>query len=224
MFQRSFFCHCYLTHFYIILLSLPRSSLFSLYLLWAFSSSVTADLHIILSHSVDRWFERRGRSANSFNEQHRLLETNILHYCKCMIIRIEMDAMFSSDDIGQTLEIHEMLPTTCTAAFSASVCLRGRTIGKERNKMLLKSYWWLLSPCLYLCCVNLRQQNPIHGAVSLFHSCLTTYAHTQRKCKWRCIAWGFWHLNIQNCVWGDNTVTERECCALIEYSHLLDYW
>lgn len=220
MFQRSFFCHCYLTHFYIILLSLPRSSLFLLYLLWAFSSSVTADLHVVLSHSVDRWFERCGQSANSFNEQHRLLETNILHYCKC--IRLETDAMFSSNDIGQTLEIPEMFPTTCTAAFSVSVCLRGRTIGKERNKMLLKLHWLLLSPCFCLCCVNLRQQNPIHRAASLFHSCLTTYAHTQRKRKWRCIAWGFWHLNIQNCVWGEHTITERER-ALIEYSHL-DYW
>lgn len=131
-----------------------------------------------------------------------------------------MDAMFSSNGIGNTWNVPHHLHC-CILCF----CVFERE--KRLEKKDTRCFWscmLLLSPCLYLCCINLRQQNPIHRAASLFHSCLTTYAHTQRERKWRCIAWGFWHLNIQNCVWGEHTVTERECCAPIEYSHLLDYW
>lgn len=71
MFRRSFFCHCYLRHFYIILLSLPPSSLFPSHSLSALSSQRLGHFgssHHALQIPADRWFERHGHSANSLSE------------------------------------------------------------------------------------------------------------------------------------------------------------
>lgn len=87
---------------------------------------------------------------------------------------------------GWTLAIIEMLHTTCIAAFAACVRARAGTIRKKRGGggVAFEVAW----VCRFdrVCsrvCVNLGEQNPIYRAASLFHSCLTTHAHTQRKCK-----------------------------------------
>ena len=143
MSQCSFFCHCYLTHFCIILLSLPPSPL-SLLLVpslsaasirslcdsgsshHAFRFQSTGDLRDMdtlqtaLTNSTDCW-ETTAAITHTSSPSASLL---LLHQsCTCMSVRVEMDVMFSSDVIGRTREIIEMLHTTCTAAPSARECV-----------------------------------------------------------------------------------------------------
>lgn len=111
---------------------LSPSFLFPLYLLWAFGGSLAVDLHIMLSDSSRQVIWETRTHRKQLNKQHRLLQTTThdnththpplpRESCTCMSIRVEIDVVFSSDVIGQTLEIIEMLHTTCTAALSACV-------------------------------------------------------------------------------------------------------
>lgn len=116
MFQRSFSCHSYLTHSCIILLSLPHSSLFSLYLLRAFGGSRTADHIVAFRFRPTGDLERRGRRANVFNEHRRLPPA--LHTTVTCAQRV---ASFPAVGPGWKLEVIETSHTTCTAALAACV-------------------------------------------------------------------------------------------------------
>lgn len=93
--------------------------------------------------------------------------------------------MFPATGPGWTLAIIEMLHTTCIAAFAACVRVQAGTIRKEREGGVAFEVAWVrrFDRVCTRVCVNLGEQNPIYGAASLFHSCLSAHAHTQRKCK-----------------------------------------
>ncbi len=162
MFQCSFFCHCYLTHLCIILLSLPPSSLpLSCFLFICFEHSDALWLCIFTSCfqiPEDRWCERHAHTADSLSTHTHTHSMSPAH----VWARVETDVLFSSNAIRLTLEITEMLHSTCTTAHSARacVCVRERETETQEEsdgeEVLLKLRWLQLSCFGHVCtCVVL---------------------------------------------------------------------
>lgn len=177
MFQCSFFCHCYLTPFWIILLSGPPSiscpiPLYFCHIFICFGHSQTVSLrilHIMLSDSSWQVIWLQTALTNSNTTPAAALRMH-KQTSRCHIF---WSCYGSAKGIGWNVTQHWYYYSTTLPVF---LCKTGTQFALEGALIAALLLW------LCLCCVNLKEHRPIYKATTLFHSCLNTHTHTQRKC------------------------------------------